>query len=93
MEVAEWSSNQIQDVGVALLQLTRHAASAAQMLHVGAVAVLVARTTVPGACSRMVLAVAEHGHEWHRWWAHAHELSWQWLFPRGTMMIAHLVMA
>ena len=34
----------------------------------------------------MVLAVAGHGHKWHRWRAHAPEWSWQWLFPRGAMM-------
>ena len=33
----------------------------------------------------MVLAVAEHCLEWHRWRAHAHEWSWQWLFPRGAL--------
>lgn len=43
LEVAEWSSNQIQEADVALPQLTRHAASADQMPHVGALAVLVAR--------------------------------------------------
>ena len=38
------------------------------------------------ACSWMVLAVAAHGHDWHRWRAHAPEWSWQWLFPSGGMM-------
>jgi hypothetical protein len=42
--------------------------------------------SVAGACSWMVLAVAGHGHGWHRWRAHAPEWSWQWLFPRGAMM-------
>jgi len=43
LEVAEWSSNQIQDVDVARLQLTRHAVLADQMLHVVALAALAAR--------------------------------------------------
>ena len=30
------------------------------------------------ACSWMVLAVAEHCPEWHRW-PHAHGWSWRWL--------------
>jgi hypothetical protein len=43
LEVAEWSSNQIQDVDVARLQLTRHAVLADLMLHVVALAALAAR--------------------------------------------------